>query len=802
LPDDFDDWLEGLLGDDEGGGGDPFDEPAQPSGTPSGADLAGRLGAINSTNWGALNDWDLWRQVEDFQHGLGGRDLTPADLATLAALEGRLGLARNQQDSQVRQNASDFGDRARAATVARLGREGYRTPEQLEADQRAAHAAVDRLSQYENNVLNHLDDLPPGQRDAAIAILGRTHSRMAELAAQGHMPDADTIDIIRRITGSVWNTTQGTAMREGAEAAMDTANARFGEDMTKAVQAGLTGGVAGGAILMGVGVAPLAGMTQAQLGASMWGFGITTGAAEGYGSGTTYGGRGYAGVPGMVLGAARNAMPINLIGQVVEELRAPPGTTSGLGSAGRIVLSTIQDIGNVAGFGDALDAGSALVKGTKAASGTVGDLAEAARGLGGPSAGPRPSANQVDDAFRTAQARGQQLGDDFASLSDNLRRAEQAGDDAAAAAARRSLTDKAVEICDDFNGKNTLKNSGSGIQKDYANAMEPVFQASTERMVDNLNDAGYRMGGRKLTVDDFMDLRNPSSRGSVPMDRDLALNQMRARGLQDELEAIPTRGATAIDDFNRQYLTDKLNQVQQQTQLSLNGKPVPAYRANEGFQNAYNSAYRDVTREMTGTAHDARTALQEVTQAQHGEAYRDLNAIRGNLAEHPLNPAWSEQTGSVTPYKGYENLHHPGMGVDDATREANSMLETARGVVKDIDTKVEPAMRASGASPAALERVQEVKAFLNEVKVGTYPPSVASQMANDRFGTSITGLAEQMGSNLAAAAGHPSIALPPQGAPSMMNAVESGVRLTGTAGVSNVPGPVGTVAEAYQEGDR
>jgi hypothetical protein len=530
----------------------------------------------------------------------------------------------------------------------------------------------------------------------------------------------------------------------------------------------------------------------------VYGFGIATGAATGYGSGETYGGTPIRpGLGGALMGAAKGALPINLVGQIVEEVRAPDGTTSTGGIVGRIALATVQDIGNVGGMGDLIEtvgtlgkAGGGLTSAAERAAEAGGDVAGSGKGVPWRQPGEplRPMDPQMprnptpaDRAFFEGREQGQKLAEDFSDLVQKARQAEKAGDPAALAQANKNVQDAAIEIASNYNAKLVLKNSPPSLQGKYADAMEPVFQQATKEMVDNLNASGMKIGGRDVHVDDFVDLRNAASKGSVPMDRDLALNQMRARDLADKLERMPANPPKgSLDELNKSIMQNHLDLLHSQSQISVGGQAISPGNANPAMQQAYNNAYQNITGQLTGTPRTAESAMQSVTHAGHGEAYHDLNAIKNNLDKAPLNSVWAEQTGSVTSFKAAENVNphssaYQGLGNTDDLRKANAVLETSRGVVKDINTKVLPAMEAAGASPQAIDRMTDIKGFLNGVAKGQHPPSVADAMAQTKFGTSVNGLAEQASSNLSAAVSHGPVRLPPPAVPPTLTPVQSNV---------------------------
>lgn len=793
-------WLADLL---EGGPdpGDPFEVAAPPPATdqlPPVEELTTRLNNLNGWSWTALNDpavaESLQNQIDQLYDHVRSGPFDAALLRELQAVEARQNDIFSANTQRILADQQQWSDEQTRLQQERLHREGWRTEEEIERDTEVARQIAEQLQGRQDYIRNHIADLPGDQGEIAQRILDRTTGRMQELLAQGRPPEADTVDTLRRLSGSIFNTLTGASEAEGASAQSDAADAQLATDLTRAVQVGLTGGVAGGALVAGFTIAAptyAAGMglaaptmTASQLGAGMYGFGIATGAAEGFGSGETYAGHGYNGVQGALVGASRNALPVNLVSQVIEELHDP--TASGLGSAWRIGVATVRDIGNVAGFSDTVE--------------TLGNLGRAAEsaaavasrpptlGTGEPMP-PRAGPTDVDLAWRDAQQRGQNMAESFSDAVDDLRHAQASGDPAAIAAAQQRVNREAVHISADYNAKNTLKNSAPNLQQAYNDAMDQnVFGRATDGMVERANAAGYQVGGRTMRPEDWVDLRNAASRGSVPMDRDLAANQMRMRDVATQLDQIPASAPPgSVDAFTRETLQAELTRLQHTTQLTRNGEPVTWAAANEHLQSLYSESYQGVTQGIVGgNGYTADEAMQGVTQMFHREAYRDLTAISYRPGQDPaeyarlLDPRYAEQTGSVTGVKAAENLHAPGLGATHEIRDANAITETARGVVKDINTKLEPVMLANGASPEAVARMRDIRSFLGEVRDGHLYPSDAQRVAMERFGTDIQGLADQVGSNLGAAIAHGPVGMPP---PAPVVSAEGLARAALTGGV-------------------
>ncbi|MEN3272900.1 MAG: hypothetical protein V7636_1661, partial [Actinomycetota bacterium] len=785
------DWLESFgdgdpsdWGDDE----DPFEDlPPEPQGPqmPSLEDLTRRTQEINNWNWTAAPSPELAHLIDDLYGQM--RAGKPFDanmlhqLENIEAMEGKLSGDRHAQivDEQNKQGQEWLTNRHNQL--------------QAEADaEKAANDALRQIEKYEDFIRKHIDDLPKGQGDAATRLIDDTMSRAAANAANGNMPTPEMIDRISRLTGSVWNGMQGASEGTAAAETLNAATAKLWEDLHRGAQVALTTAVAGGAMQMALGGMAGTGLTGSQLGASMLGFGAATGAANGYGSGETLGGRQIRpGLSGALAGIAKNTLPINLVSQVVEELNAKDGTTSTGGTVGRILLATLQDIGTVGGIGDVADTVTAMRQGGQALSAAEAG-AKVGTGEGMPWRKPgeplRPTDPQMprnptaeDFAFFQGKQQGQQMAEDFSDLVQKARQAERSGDQAAIAAAKQDLEQAAINIASNYNAKATLKDSSPTLQRAYSDAMEPIFQQATKDMVDNLNAGGMQIGGRAVRPEDFIDLRNAASKGSVPMDRDLALNEMRARQLADDLANMPKNPpAGSIDEFTKNQMQQQLLTLQEQATITRNGLTLNGTDANQVMQRAYNSAYQNITGQT------AESAMQGITHAGHGEAYPDLNAIKNNLTDYPLNPLHAEATGAVTNYKALENYNpesanHLGLGSTPELQNANATLETARGVVKDINTKVLPAMETAGATPQSMQRMTDVKDYLQQVGKGQLAPSTANALAEQKFGTDVAGLAEQASSNLAAAVQAGPVRLPPPAPP----VIPESLSLTTSTGITS-----------------
>ncbi|MFJ9846392.1 hypothetical protein ACIRYZ_39320, partial [Kitasatospora sp. NPDC101155] len=569
---------------------------------------------------------------------------------------------------------------------------------------------LDATEARENYLSNLIDHLPPGHFEMANRVLQQI---------ENGAPGSDTEGALRQMSTALFTQAQGRNEAEAAAAEQDSIAAQEHE----AAAVGWQHSAIAGEMLLAPFAVPLTAAGAAQLGAFM----VGRNAVQGFGVGYEEGGLGHA-----LLGAANAVLPINTlqaayqatIGQVIDPDAAPQA------GRGTIALAFVQDLGNAVGLhslglNNIGPAATDAVKETSALSQLYG---------GQPPPGPVPTATAATDAaFSTERAAGQKAAEEFQQMASDLRGLKAQGASAdEIAAAQDALKQKVNVINSEYQAKATLKTVPKEIQGEYANVLDPVLAKAHEDTVALLNAQGYRRGGQPLTIDDLTDLRNAKSMGTVGMDRDLALQQMAYRQTLAQLEKASPTSQRAEDLYKR------LQDLRASDQLTLNGVPVSPSNANKDFQAAYHEAYAAAT-----GGQDADKALQAVTQSKHPEAYQDLPVLKNDALGYPPDPKWAAQTGSVTTYKSYMNVKELSPG--------SALQETARGVAKDIGTKLEPMMYYyQGADPGVYQRVMEMKTFLGECGKGVFTPTQMELLSQQKFGTSINGLAQQVNSNLAA----------------------------------------------------
>ncbi|MBE0687335.1 MAG: hypothetical protein IH585_15195 [Anaerolineaceae bacterium] len=268
------------------------------------------------------------------------------------------------------------------------------------------------------------------------------------------------------------------------------------------------------------------------------------------------------------------------------------------------------------------------------------------------------------------------------------------------------------EIRGNYQATNIIKYSNNpSLQQAFNTELGRIYNQVDLDFVENLNRQGVRIGGRPVSIDDFTDIRNNASAGSVGMDRDLAQNQQLIQSIKDRLNQA-TPGSQEASDLQNYY-----QYVHNQSQISINGQQVSNANANEFFQRTYNNSFQRVT------GQNADDAMQMVTFDQHVEAYADLNALKNSPAEIPFQPSHAAQTASVNMGK-FNNLIN--QVKNGQISEGYAIQEIFRGTAKEITNKIEPLMRANASVPAEkLERLLELRDYLSEVGKGNIPPGDA-----------------------------------------------------------------------------
>lgn len=696
------------------GGEEPSDVSQAPPGDVSESPvlppdpLRERFENVNAWNPNVPLDSSVWNAMENLSNQVkaNGGKWTPEMVATLQGIENAQGVTSNNHLTQIK------GEHAQHSKEGMdYIHEQNRKALAAEENARQIAAQIEKQEQY---IRNHMDNLPTGQ-------WGHVNDMLGRFGSGG--PNSETLNNLKKLSGVVFENRQAQHGQEKAGELNWADYMAAGEQTARTTQKAT---IAAQIVLAPFAVpATLAGIARLGVG------NLAMNAVEGAGVGYTEGG-----VRGMIVETARRTLPVNTLeaayNAMGNALHPNDPRYKGAGVGG-IALGFVQDLGNAL----SLAAGANGIKNLGRIPPELPVDTSAIRKLNGdiPPATPKTPA---DAEWLKGRAQGQKLADDFKDLQKEVKALEAAGNVESANRARQKLQEKVIEINGNYQAKATLKGAPSEVQQAYTEALNPVLKQAQEGTVDVLNASGIKRGNRPLTVDDVVDLRNAKSAGSVPMDRDLAVNQMAERKLLEALENTPP------NSYKARELKQLLDEHRAANQFTKNGKPVRVDEIHGQMENAYKQSYNNSTK--TPTHPDGqwnKETLGAVTHKHHGEAYVDLNALKNKPGEYPLNPRTADQTGSVTSYKAYENPHN--------LKPGDAVQETARGTAKDINTKLEPLLIEKGATPQAYQRMNEMKDFLNDVGAGKILPSQAEAMAQSKFGTNIRGLAEQVDSNITAA---------------------------------------------------
>jgi hypothetical protein len=251
------------------------------------------------------------------------------------------------------------------------------------------------------------------------------------------------------------------------------------------------------------------------------------------------------------------------------------------------------------------------------------------------------------------------------------------------------------------------------------------------RVAKELSKAGFTRGGRAFSRSDLMNFRNASSYGSVGMDRDVGLNELLVKKWEGVLKQ-----AQPGTEWHA-HAVSKLRQAQRASQLGLGGQRISLGKFNAEAQGVYERVYGQVT------GGDAKKALQMFTASSHVEAYKDLNVLQNNPVAAPFSGQWAEQTGSVSAVKVYENFATLSKG--------NAIQESARGLAKDISTKLVPLLKSNPTTNVSqISYWQGMQKLLGEAGKGNITPGQLLQtLGTDESG--LVRLAEQTSAGIQSA---------------------------------------------------
>jgi hypothetical protein len=563
-----------------------------------------------------------------------------------------------------------------------------------------------RLLEMDRAIDRMADKLPVSQ-------WGKIEALQEKILADGQAGAEDMLRMLR-LKGAVYNLRQAQFDVEASKAMHDAAWMQLGEQAASNIRTGAMvastlialspialggAGWALGATSLTNAAAAVSG-AMAQLGAFRLTMNLVEGATVGYIEG---------GFNAAVVGGMRRTLPINTM-----SLYLGPRM---LGDEGpgwkRIGLSMLQDVGNAM----TLKRGIAQYRQlARRAGASISNAYQRLTGTGEQPLRMPPVRNNVllksDADWWADRERGQRLVNNF---NQTLRKMNQATSRLERAQLSNQLTRQAVQINENYAAKSILKViKRPSLTRAFDQRIQRIYRVVDYRVAKELNAAGITRGGQAFSRNDMMNFRNASSYGTVGMDRDVGLNQM----LEQKWQGVVNQ-ATPGTEWHA-HAVAKLQQAQRASQLGVGGQRLSLANFNERAQKIYDAQYAQVT---GGDIHSARRAFQTFTTSGHVEAYKDINVLQNNPMAAPFSGQWAEQTGSVSAVKVYENFK--------LLSEGSAIQESARGLAKDISTKLIPLLKANpNVNPAQITYWQGMQRLLGQAGQGNVTPGQLLQTLN------------------------------------------------------------------------
>ena len=415
------------------------------------------------------------------------------------------------------------------------------------------------------------------------------------------------------------------------------------------------------------------------------------------------------GVNAAVVGGMRRTLPINTMSLWLGP-RMPGDEGPGWK---RIGLSVLQDFGNAVTLKRGITQYQRLAR---RAGESISSAYQRLTSTGEQPLRMPPVRNNVllqrDAAWWAEREQGQRLVNNF---NQTLRKMNQATDRVARANLSNELTKQAIQINENYAAKSILKVvQRPGLTRAFDDRIQRIYRVVDYRVAKQLSSEGFTRGGQAFSRNDLMNFRNASSYGTVGMDRDVGLNQM----LVQKWEGVVNQ-ATPGTEWHA-HAVAKLQEAQRASQLGVGGQRISLVNFNERAQEIYNAQYASVT------GGNAARASQMVTTSGNVEAYRDMNVLQNNPMATPFSGRWAEQTGSVSAVKVYENFK---LANDGIISHGSAVQESARGLAKDISTKLIPLLKNNPSTNVTqISYWQGMQKLLGEAGKGNSTPGQLMQI--------------------------------------------------------------------------
>ncbi len=213
---------------------------------------------------------------------------------------------------------------------------------------------------------------------------------------------------------------------------------------------------------------------------------------------------------------------------------------------------------------------------------------------------------------------------------------------------------------------------------------------------------GKRMSKAGFSEQKYKTFSNSSSKGKVGMDVDMGVDEPPRHIMNAKGKMVPNKAHTEW----RNSLT-----------RTVNGKTdrISPHDLQKAGHEQLNAAFKDVYGREPGEA------MVEFTTSYHPEAYRDIRWLGGKPGIYSTNRNWTQQAADVTDFKINKlGKDHPSLGY------YGNMQENSRGLVKDMNTKLEP-MHKFCKNPKAVKHMSKAKKTMEQFATGEIGPREAEQ---------------------------------------------------------------------------
>jgi hypothetical protein len=178
----------------------------------------------------------------------------------------------------------------------------------------------------------------------------------------------------------------------------------------------------------------------------------------------------------------------------------------------------------------------------------------------------------MDQEWQRAQASGQERIDRFKATLAEL---EQTSDPQARQRLEAEIRHQAIEMNGNYAAKTILKAEGrTDAGAAFDQAIHSVYDDVDDRFLGDLNEQGFRRGGREFTRQDVTEFRNAASAGKVGIDRDVGLDE---RVYREALEALQNAKPGSPE---AQEALQRLAQARNQGRLTLDPEQHGHYLAD------------------------------------------------------------------------------------------------------------------------------------------------------------------------------------------------------------------------------